>query len=1039
MLGRRDLASRRPGTAIAQGRHVYQYLDAAVVRAPAWQSGCRGVSWPELTGPDAAPVSWRAWLDQVWQVPEFSLAVEAASPDLASRVGQIRSERDVPEPAVRRAVLSTLRYLLRASGRATPFGLFAGVAAARIGAASAVRAGTAHRAVARVGGEWLAGVIERLETEAVLRPHLSVIASDLVAERDGHLVIEHRPGGADGPPAHARVRATRPVLAALDGARRPIRVADLAAKLATAFPVVPAEVIDALLAGLVKHRLLITSLRSPMTVPDPLAAVVDELDAAPVADQAERAGLRAVRAGLARHDVAPSPAIARDERARVSALMTGLHSAARPALAIDLRLDWDLVIPEAVAAEAASAAGVLARLARRPALSPGWAAWHSRFLERYGPGAVVPVLDAVDAGTGLGYPAGYLGSAPAEAGPLTGRDKTLLNLAYTAATRRVREVVIDDAMLAELAVAGHGDPVQPGTGLAVRVHAVSLSAVEQGRFTLHVTGVSRAAGATAGRFLSLLDDEDRKRMSALYRNLPGIHRGALLAQVSTVPLYASAENVARAPQAAELVTSLGEYREPCVFQVPVADLAVTADARRLHLISVSRRRPVHTMLLNAVDLAYHTHPLARFLIEAPVALAAPCTGFEWGAASALPFLPALRYGRTILSPARWILTPGDLPGPGTRWPQWDYALASWIERARLPERVHLGEGDRYIGLDLAEPSHRVLLRTHLDQTGKATLSPAPGPQDLGWTGGHVHEIVIPLAVVSPADDPVRWPGEVTTRHQGYLPGCDGRISLKLYCPRDQQDSILTRHLPSLLSQLAGQARWWFVRYTDPEEHLRLRFTFPPGTVDPVAGHISAWTQRLRRVGLLTSATWDTYYPETARFGGTTAMDPAEDFFAADSAVTLAQLTAAAGKRGPDAQALTAASLVDITVGLIGDEAAAMRWLVEHTRASATPPPRTLYDQALDLAIPVGRHALDMSAVEPCVSVGWQERRGALAAYRSALNQAGTIDPPELLPDLLHLHHARMAGPDLSRERETLHLARAAALSWLARSRSTPRS
>lgn len=1030
--------SKRPVTAIAQGRNVYQYLDAAIVRAPAWQPGCQGLPWPELTGPDAAPTSWRAWLDQVWQAPEFSMAVQAASPDLARRVGQIRSGRDVPERAVRRAVLSTLRYLLRATGRATPFGLFAGIATARIGAAPAMRAGTAHRAAARVSGEWLTGVIERLEADATLRPHLSVIVSDLVAERDGYLVVGHRPGGDEGPPVDALARATRPVLAALDAAGCPIRVADLAAKLAATFPAVPGEVIDALLAGLVEHRLLITSLRPPMTAPDPLAAVVHELEALPVADQAETAALRAIRAGLSRHNAAPGLAAARDERARVSALMTELHSAAKSELAIDLRLDWDLVIPEAVAAEAASAAGVLARLAARRALSPGWAAWHTRFLERYGPGAVVPVLDAVDAGTGLGYPPGYLGSAPAGAGPMTGRDTTLLKLAYTAATRRVREVVIDDAMLAELAVAGHGDPVQPSTELAVRVHAASLRALEQGEFTLHVMGVSRAVGATAGRFLTLLDDQDRQRMSALYASLPGMHRGALLAQVSTVPLYASAENVARAPQAAELVISLGEYREPGADLIPVADLAVTADARRLHLISVSRRRPVHTMLLNAVDLAYRTHPLARFLIEAPVALAAPCTGFGWGAASALPFLPALRYGRTILSPARWVLTAGDLPGPGARWPQWDHALAAWREHVHLPERLHLGDGDRYLSLDLAEPSHRALLRTHLDQAGNATLTTAPGRHDLAWAGGRVHEIVIPLAVTGPSDDPVRWPGEVTTRDHGLLPGCDGRISLTIYCPHGRQDWILTRHLPSLLSQLAGQARCWFVRYADPEEHLRLRFTFPPGNADP-AGHISAWTQRLRSAGLLTRATWDTYYPETARFGGTAVMHPAEEFFAADSAATLVQLTAAAGRHGPDANALTAASMVDITVGLIGDEADAMRWLARHSRASATTLPRALYDQALVLATPASRHDPDTPALDPRVAAGWQERRSTLDAYRKALNRAGTISPPELLPDLLHLHHARVAGPDLPRERATLHLARAAALSWLARSGSTSRS
>ena len=149
----------------------------------------------------------------------------------------------------------------------------------------------------------------------------------------------------------------------------------------------------------------------------------------------------------------------------------------------------------------------------------------------------------------------------APAGPLTDRDKALLKLAQTAALRGSREVVLDDAMVGKLAVIGPGDPVQPGTELTVRIHAAKVDDLGQGRFTLHVTGVSRAAGATTGRFLGLLDAGDHERMSALYAALPGVHRGALLAQISAVPLYVNAENVARAPQAAELVISLGEYRE----------------------------------------------------------------------------------------------------------------------------------------------------------------------------------------------------------------------------------------------------------------------------------------------------------------------------------------------------------------------------------------------------------------------------------------------------------------------------------------------
>lgn len=1009
---------------------MYEYIDAATVRAAVWRPECRIESWPELTGPQAAPASWRAWLEQVWQVPEFSAALRVASSDLVRRIEQILAGEPVAEPDVRRAVLAVMRYLLRAVSRATPFGLFAGVAPARIGAAPALRVGNEHRAAARVDAGWITAVIERMES---LRPCLVVLANNLAVQRDGHLVLEHRPGSAAGrAPTHVQVRATAPARTALDAARAPITWPDLVGKLTADFPTAPGHVIHSLLADLVAQRFLITNLRPAMTTPDPLAAVLHTLETV-AADETEAESMRAIRAGLAQHDAAPTPTAAAEERTRVRAAMTDLHSATEPALAVDLRLDWKLTIPERVAKEAASAAGVLTRLAARPALSSGWSAWHARFLERYGPGAVVPVTDAVDVDNGIGYPSGYLGStAPPASGGLTDRDRALLRLAHTAALRREREVVLDDAAVEQLAVVGPEDPVQPSTELTLRVHADSLRALERGDFALHVVGVARAAGATAGRFLGILGAESQERMLAHYADLPAVHRGALLAQLSTTPLYTNTQNVARTPQVAGLVISLGEFRNPAPDVIPLSDLAVTADAHRLHLVSLSRRRPVHTILLSAVDLAFHTHPLARFLFEAPVALAAPCVGFEWGAASALPFLPALRYGRTLISPARWVLAASDLPGPAVDWPRWHEALDVWREQVMLPERVYLGEGDQCISLDMAEGAHRVLVRTQLERADKVLLRAAPTTRDLGWTGGRAHEIVLPLVATRKVVNPVHWPSEVVSRTHGHLPGESGRFSLHLYGHRDRQNAILTRHLPTLLDEL--DARWWFVRYPEPEDHLRLRIEVTPDDRGPAAELIGTWTRQLRRVGLIARASWTTYFPESARFGGTDATDAAEAFFAADSAAAIAELTACSGKStGIDLRAVASASLVDLAISLLGDEAAAWRWLIERTRPDSTPPPRALYKQAVDLTSAGG------DAIGAGVAASWSVRRAALADYRRTLKQAGTLEPEQLLPDLLHLHQTRITGPDLAQERLSLHLARAAALSRTARAARTIRS
>ncbi|MFJ7911896.1 lantibiotic dehydratase [Kitasatospora sp. NPDC096204] len=959
---------------------MYRHIDAALVRAAAWHPD-QQVPWPDLVSTEADMQAWRSWLQQVWKITDFAAAVTAASADLAHRVEQIRSGRPLPAPDMRRTVLAVVRYLLRARTRATPFGLFAGVAPARIATRAALRVGTGHHAVARADAASSTTLIDRFEWHPALRPHLMLAANALAVERDGHVIIEHRPSRTAGQgPQHVHVRISAPVREALDGAWTPILWGDLAAKLSAAFPSAPPASVDTLLTGLVKQGILLTSLRPAMTVADPLAALHHHL---PHLDPAEAAGIRQASRG-----------------------------------ALDLRVDWDLAIPETVAAEAAAAARALTRLAPRAALT-GWDQWHDRFLERYGRRAAVPVLDAIEA---LGYPPCYLGAtiAPAPA-PLPERDARLIKLAHTAGMRHRMEVELDDTALEDLATTDPGHRVQPSTELTVRIHADNLAALQQGEFTLHVVGVARSAGSTTGRFLGILPDTDRRRMMTTYAGLPGVHEGALLAQISSTALSARAQNVARAPQAADLVIPLGDFHGPDTAILPVTDLAVTVDAGQLHLVSISRNRPVHTLLLNAVDLGHHSHPLARFLAEAPVALAVPCTGFLWGtAASNLPFLPALRYRRTVLSPARWLLTRDDLPAADTPWATWDQALTRWRCDVHLPERVYLSEADQRLGLDLAQPAHRALLRTHLDRDGTVTLNPAPGPHDLGWTGGRAHEVVIPLAADQNAV-PVTVTGHITGLEHGHLPGCDDRIQLHLHGRRERQDRVLTQHLPALLDEL-GSPPWWFIRYRDPGDHLRLRLTCEPGTLGTAFERIGEWTRRLRRHGLITHTSVETYHPETARFGGPNAIEAAERYFAADSAATLAQLACA----GPvDAGAITAASMTDIAAGLLGDTTTAMRWLIDHTRTSPTAPARTVYRQAVDL-VTTGPTALSEQ-----VAAAWAARREALTAYRRTLQSAG-ISPEDLLPDLLHLHHVRMHGPDLDEERAHLHLARAAALSRTAR-------
>ncbi|WDQ02218.1 lantibiotic dehydratase [Micromonospora chalcea] len=997
--------------------------DALMLRAAVLRPGQLGV-WPDLTSSDTA-ASWRLWLAEALTIPEFAAALAHASPDLAERA-TAAINGGLSHANARRVVLAVMRYLLRAATRATPYGLFAGVVVATASRTGRIRWGTAHRPVARLQAPWLAAVLDGLESDVRLRPHVMVRANNLLVERSEKLVLEYRAATSDpyGAPTHLRIKANDMIRAALALAAEPIRWADLIGKL-TAECGAPQEGAQRLIGQMVTQRLLLTSLRPPSTETDPLTHLVVQMEtaAAEGGDVGELIDpLRRVRDLKARHDRAPDEATAAARRRELGVAAAVINPG--QAVGVDLRLDCDLVVPTTVTAEACRAAAALTRLARPTSLR--WRDWHTRFLDRYGLHALVPVLDAIDVQVGLGYPDGFTGE-PADASAVTDRDRGLLALAQRAALRREHEVVLDDALLERL-----GGPapteIPPTAELTVRVHADSLQAIAGGDFLLSVVRASPQAFSTAGRFLDMFGATERHRMASCATDSPTVSAGALLAQLSAVTRYTISLDVNRAPQVLPHLIPVGEYHAPSEAAIGLDDIAVTADAHRLYLVSISRQQALQPVAVNAVEPVRHAHPFARFLAEAPVALATPCTPVEWGpAAKGLPFLPALRYGRTLLSPARWHLNAAELPDRKAPWQQWDQALTAWREASGCPTAVSLGVGDQTLGLDLDGPAHRALLRDHLTRNPTALLRLIP--EGDGWIGGHPHEIVIPLTATTARPPPPRLSSPlVDVRSHGSLPGSDHHY-LKIYARPEEQTTILTAHLPRLVGQLPPAGRWWFLRHADPEPHLRLRTSGLP--IDAITG----WTRELTDADLTRRVQWDTDFGEPGRFGSPAAYQATTAVFAADSAAALAQLAVTARSSAPGWQALTAASMVDLVTAVIGDPHDALRWLIARTRAHRPAPPRAVYDQAIRLAKPYDPTAVASLPGGENLMDRWAERRRIVAAWRDSLPTVSTVPPVELLPDLLHLHHVRVAGLDLDSERACLHLARAAALSWTTRSTS----
>ncbi len=985
--------------------------DVLVLRAAALPVGARPDEWPDVECPDDC----RRWLARVLAEGSFAEALRAASSGLVTFVEQLLDDHSVTPKRLRSATLSVAGYVLRATSRPTPFGLFAGVALAEVGPVTA-DIGRAHRAVARPDTMWVDHVRRVLERRADVLPHLTIQVSTLAFQR-GDAIGVPRSGGR-----LASAPLTLPLVALLKAAAAPTtgrRLLDVLTDMGGT-----AEQATLLIGQALEDNYLTSDLAAPMTVVDPVGHMVRllrphtdmlEADTVQILDRLEETEL-----AFAEHNRAPGPAEARRLRDQMDAAMEKIHTAdCRNRISLDLRLDAHVSVPRQVLDEVERAAFALSRLTRAQGTSPAWADFQAHFWERYGAGVLVPVREAADLAAGVGLPADY---------PMSGwslptltvlpRDEQLAARAMRAAVSGAREIVLTEQDIDDLAEDAPDGPTVPHVEIGFRVRAASEQAVSSGDFVVDVRP-AWTAGVLSGRFTAVLGTG----LSDLYRTLPTMTEGAQRAQLSVMPDFPHAQNVSRIPALLPYIIPVGETRTPADNLIDIDDLAVYSTGQALHLVSVSRRRIVEPHVLHPLALEKQVPPLARFLAQLGRGFATAWTEFDWGpAAAALPYLPRIRYSRTVLSPARWKLTTADLP-VGLFGPAWHKALRDWADIWHCPSRVQLQDDDRTMPLDLAEPLHARLIHQHLRRHPQAVLTEDVSDEELGWLG-HAHELTAPLATTRPpAPHPDLTHAPVVTNRDLSQPADPTQrwTQAKVFTHPTAMDQIITARLPRLLEDL-GTERAWFARYRSLRETDHLRIRVPTDTPDCQAATLralSAWMRQLTEDGLASQLILDGYRPETGRYGTGAAMVAAEDVFVADSLVTRYALT---DLPVLERETLCAVNMVDIAEGFLGTHDG--RAWVAHTPvhgAGRLDITRQTVDQVVT--------AQPLRTATPRLIKATVRRRAALEAYRAHTDDSRRT---QILVSLLHMHHNRMAGPDRDSEAAARHAARQACRSLLLR-------
>ena len=828
-------------------------------------------------------------------------ALALASPDLAAQVAPWLAG-ELETAAARRVTRALLRYLGRMSQRATPFGLFAGISLGTWGPASAlaVAAGEACRKAVRLDWGVLERLAARLEREPAVRAALRYRPNTSLYPCGGWVrYLERRDAPDGGRTYHLEAVEATPHLAAalrLSETGEPLR--PLAARLAKACAVGPAEA-EAYLHQLVDAQVLVSELAPAPTEADPLGRMADRLQADP-ATAPLAVPVVALREALARIAAAPPGGLPEGPARGLPALEP--LAEARDLLQVDLVRPPLAPVPGLTLSPAvrrALEAGVetLRRLTPPPAEGP-LDRFQSAFQARYGD-RWVPLLEVLDEEGGLGFD-----GAPALEGPLleglpldpapplprlTRWDLRLLAHLPDWQGREVWE--LDEAVLADLA---HPDPPAFPAAFAAlaTLSAPDAAALDRGEFSFWM---AQHSGPTAARWLGRFAGADPALETALRRHLAAeesLQPEAIFAEVVHVPEGRTGNVLARPALRACEIPFLAAPGVPDDRVLPPSDLRVTVRGGRVLLASARLGREVVPRLSSAHNFT-RGPAVYRFLARLQDQDGRP-GGWSWGALAGLPFLPRVVHGRHVLSKAQWRIEARDLGAPqGTAW---DVVQALRARRG-LPRFVELTDADNSLRVDLDAPLWVETLHHLVARRAAFTLTecfPAAGFSPVASPEGPVaHELVIPFEAPDPGTPRPRPDLASHAAPRLHAPGSEW-LYLKLYGGPARADQVLAGLVPLLTETraLGLWDRWHFVRYRDPEPHLRLRFHGAPGPL--LAELLPRCHRHLAQaldLGLLWKWQVDSFEPEYERYGGPLGFGLAEAWFGEDSQWVLGQIAA----------------------------------------------------------------------------------------------------------------------------------------------------
>jgi lantibiotic biosynthesis protein len=268
-------------------------------------------------------------------------------------------------------------------------------------------------------------------------------------------------------------------------------------------------------------------------------------------------------------------------------------------------------------------------------------------------------------------------------------------------------------------------------------------------------------------------------------------------------------------------------------QVRLQDLYICVRNNRIVLWSEKLQKEVLPRMANAHNYAVNALPVYHFLCDMQSAGTVPGLSFNWGSfQDQFIFLPRAVIEDVIVFPATWQFKKSDFDHLlKTNYDAKVDMLFEWKAKWRIPDRFYIADGDNELVIHLHR-DEELLISLFLSELKKRQsiilkefLFDLENPAVTNQKGeGFTNEFIAPVVrICKEKVQPVHV--NLSSFRRTFVPGSEW-IYYKIYAGIKTSERILLEVLEPLCNELLEKNlidKWFFILYTDPDHHIRIRF------------------------------------------------------------------------------------------------------------------------------------------------------------------------------------------------------------------------